>query len=172
MADVIPLRLGLSGAELSPDLLYRFSLWRSWNERGDRILWVMLNPSDADDVDNDPTVRKCIGFARRLGFGSIEIVNLYAFRTPFPETLLEKLRKHGIDYVVGPQNDARIVDACTRAKTVMAAWGSQSFIEGRARHVSDLLRAHHPNVLCLGRTKDGHPRHPSRLGYATVPQPL
>jgi hypothetical protein len=167
MGEVIPLALGLRGAELSHDTVYRYRLWRIWDASLPRLLWVMLNPSDADADIDDPTVRKCVGFARRWGYGSIEIVNLYAFRTPDPDVLKAAI----LDLVdaVGPDNEAAIRDAMTRAKTVVAAWGAPPFAVERGRQVREILRAH-PNVVCLRRTLGGHPWHPLYIPYVTVPE--
>jgi hypothetical protein len=164
--NILP-ALDLDGAEISNGGLYRYRLWRTWNRSLPRLLWVMLNPSDADAFADDPTVRKCMGFAQRWGHGSIEVVNLYAFRTPYP-TILKAAIQDRVD-AVGPGNDAAIVDAMTRAMTVVAAWGAKKFASERATKVRDLLRTH-PNVVCLGRSIDGHPMHPLYLPYLTVPE--
>lgn len=165
--DLVP---DLSGAEF--DGPYRYRLWRIWDPDQDQLLGVLLNPSVAGATweSGDMTVSKFVGFARRLGFGGMEIVNMYAFRTTDPKVLAAAITEFGEDYAIGPKNDATIIEACRRSKTVMAAWGSQPFFTERANAVKKLLLANHPNVLCFGRTADGHPRHPSRLPYSAVPQ--
>lgn len=158
---------GDAGAQF--DGPYRYRLWRTWDEDSPHLLGVLLNPSVAGAGwdDKDPTVTKFVGFAQRLGYGSLEIVNLYALRTTYPKVLASTIQERGEPYAIGPQNDAEILAACARASTVIAAWGSQPFIEKRAETVKQLLRENHASVVCLGRTADGHPRHPGRLAYAT-----
>lgn len=167
----LSLPLGTTGAELSKDEVYRFRLWRIWNTDLERLVWIMLNPSDADASDDDPTVRKCIGFARRLGFGGIEIVNLYAFRTPSPKVLHDAIKRHGEAYTIGPKNDDYLRMACAKAPFVMAAWGARPFLVERAKRVRGLLDEH-PNVNCLGYAQNGEPRHPLMLAYRTEVEPL
>lgn len=179
MSDDVPLPVVSDDAGAEFDGRYRYRLWRAWDPDGRRLLGVLLNPSVAGAGwdERDHTVTKFMGFARRFGYGAIEIVNLYAFRTTHPRVLAAALREHGDLYAVGPRNDQVILEACGRASTVIAAWGSQKFLPardrlatGRADVVKKILRENHPNVLCLGRTADGHPRHPLRLAYSTVPE--
>lgn len=159
----------LCGADL--DGPYRYRLWRIWDELGDRLAWVMLNPSTANEMDPDPTMTKCMGFARRWGFGGIEIVNLYAFRTAYPKILRAAIKEHGEPYAVGPRNQEYIESVLSRAKTVVAAWGARPFAIDRAAAIQTTL-ALHPNHICLGITDEGHPRHPLYIPYARVPQPF
>lgn len=171
MADrnnVLELPLGVSGAEM--DDQYRYQLWRVWDEEQDRLGWVMLNPSTADHTEDDPTIRRCLGFARSWGFGSIEVVNLYALRATQPQVVSTAIKEHGESYAIGPHNDEHLVDACGRCKTIVAAWGAQKFADARAEVVTSLLRAHHPNVLCLGLTAARQPRHPLYLANDTIPK--
>lgn len=171
-------------AVLSPDGLYRYSLIRAWD--GDltpgqlaglhqklRILFVMLNPSTADALVDDPTIRKCLGFIRTAQvFGgegavptSIEVVNLFAYRTTHPKVLLAKMHR-GVD-VVGPENDDYIRGAVQQADDVVVAWGANSaYYPGRVDAVKRLLP---PSVWCLSRTRRGSPGHPLMLPYSTKP---
>lgn len=160
-----------SGAEFSDDEAFRYRLWRTWDAALDRVLWVMLNPSiaGAGFTENDPTINRDIKFSQIWGFGSLEVVNLYAYRTPHPKVLAQAIREHGHAWAVGPINDEKIVQACARAKTVVAAWGSAPFAEARARQVFALLREHHPNIVCLGTNDDGSPRHPMARGKSFLP---
>lgn len=166
--DVPVLPLGLSGAEF--DGRYRYRLWRVLDHGSDRLGWVMLNPSTASASTDDPTIRRCLGFALRWGFGSIEVVNLYAFRSMQPRILRAAIKEHGEPYAIGPRADEYLVAACGNCKTMIAAWGTQSFAAARAKSVASLLRTHHPNVLCLGRTETGQPSHPLYLSNDIVPE--
>src|SRR5262249_32293760 len=107
----------LRGAVISGDGRYRYSLTRRWG-RGPRALWIMLNPSRADREVDDPTIRRCIGFSGSWGYGAMEVVNLYALRTPEPRLL----RRHPDP--VGPENDGWITRASRRATEIVLAWGA------------------------------------------------
>ena len=147
----------IDGAELSDDRKYRFSLWRSWAVHYPpypRILFVMLNPSTADELNNDPTIRRCLGFARRLGGESLEVVNLFALRATSPKEMLTSPNEP-----VGSSNNFFIERAAKRAMFVLVAWGAHRNLRGRDEEVLRLLTAHQ-DVWCLGKTKHGHPKHP------------
>lgn len=145
-------------AILSPDGLYRYALARSWSD-APPLTFVMLNPSTADAELDDPTIRRCIGFARREGLGGIRVVNLYALRATNPAAL-----KSAAD-PVGPENDEHIVWALTSAlgsdAPVVAAWGALAE-DSRARAVFHLAGLEFP-WQALGFTKGGRPRHPLYL---------
>jgi hypothetical protein len=130
---------------------YRYLLWRIWDPRLPRLLWVMLNPSMADEAANDPTLRRILGFSRASGFGGLEVVNLFAWQSPSPKALLRAPDP------VGPENDRYIREAVTRAEKVVAAWGDEGARDGRERAVLALISR---PVFCLGTTELGHPRHP------------
>lgn len=138
-----------SGAWL--DGRYRYLLWRRWAE-ADSLLFIMLNPSTADAAQDDPTIRRCIGFARRWGFGGVEVVNLFAWRATLPRELA-KARDP-----VGPHNDRAISLAVARSRAVIAAWGVHGALGDRDAQVAPLLAA--TRLRCLGLTRDGAPRHP------------
>lgn len=138
-----------SGAWL--DGRYRYLLWRRWAE-ADSLLFIMLNPSTADAAQDDPTIRRCIGFARRWGFGGVEVVNLFAWRATLPRELA-KARDP-----VGPHNDRAISLAVARSRAVIAAWGVHGALGDRDAQVAQLLAA--TRLRCLGLTRDGAPRHP------------
>jgi hypothetical protein len=146
---------------------YRYDLYRRWRTGEGYILWVMLNPSTADGKRDDATIRKCRGFTTRLGYGAMHVVNLFAFRSTMPGTLLSKSDP------VGDHNDYHISLNSHRRPTcrlIIAAWGSLDFIpkknplRDRVARVMELLG---PGVQCLGTSKSGDPRHPSRIGYDT-----
>ena len=152
------------GSEL-PRERYRYTLHREWNG-GDCgvVCWVMLNPSTADAVRDDPTIRRCIGFSRRWGFNSLVVVNLFALRATDPNVLLLDANP------VGPGNDDAIRHAAQEASLIVAAWGAHpAMVRGRRdQRVRDLCAALH----CLGTTRGGHPRHPLRLRADTQLVPL
>lgn len=156
-------------AVISDDGVYRYRLSRVWNDFRGRMAFVMLNPSTADAVFDDPTIRRCIGFAKREGFGGIEVVNLFAYRTSKPVHLLEAAAA-GID-VRGPENFATIavVFAEPQTQCIVAAWGAG--LAGRLPrlNIERVARDAAKPVYCLGRTKTGHPRHPL---YLKTEQPL
>lgn len=128
------------------------------------VLWIMLNPSTADATHDDATIRKCLGFARRWGFGaSIRVVNLYAWRATDPRDL-KAAERRGED-VVGHENDSHIKFnvGCGMTSRIVLAWGANG--RGpRAAVVRDLVRQHaRAPVVMLGDA----PRHPLMLAYDT-----
>jgi hypothetical protein len=132
---------------------YRYSLWCAWSAYHPRVAFVLLNPSTADEQRNDPTIRRCIGFARAWEFGSVEVVNLFAYRVTDAKKLLK------VDDPVGEENDYYLMQAVERCSTVVVGWGTWGTLLGRDREVISLL-AGRKDVYCLGNTKDGQPRHP------------
>ena len=149
-----------NGAQFSPDRDYRYRLWRCWAP-GPRVLWVMLNPSLADEVDLDPTLRRCRGFSRAWGFAGFEVVNLFALVSPYPEALSSHPDP------VGPDNDVEILTAARAAEKVIVGWGACPRAKDRALQVLAILRRAERRPYCLGTTKDGHPRHPLYVPGAT-----
>ena len=133
---------------------YRWSLWRSWSSTADQraCTFVMLNPSTADGRRDDPTIRRCVGFASREGFTGIHVVNLFALRATDPA----KLKM--VPDPVGPANDSVILDAVRSSEFIVAAWGQHGPLFGRDEAVLRLLEGH--RIWCLGTTKKGQPRHP------------
>ena len=144
------------------DGAYRYSLWRRVGPSPGRVLFVMLNPSTADAIADDPTIRRCSGFARAWGYGELEVCNLFAYRTPYPRELL------GVEDPVGPSNDRFLSRAAARADRVLAAWGVVGMRSARAAVVLENLRK--VPLSCLGRTRDGAPRHPLYVPSCTRPR--
>ena len=147
-------------ALVSPCGLYRYFLVRRWDDNLPEIRWCMLNPSVADDDIDDPTVRKCCGFAKRWGFGSIRIVNLFAFRATDPRGLKEA------DDPIGPDNVQHLKEIL-RAPVVMAWGGSLPNTMIAREAVVNVAALAGLGWMCLGRTKGGQPRHPLMLAYST-----
>jgi hypothetical protein len=146
------------GAGASFEGPYRYLLWRRWAEAAS-VLFVMLNPSTADAHHDDPTIRRCLGFARAWGFGALEVVNLFAWRATDPRELR---RAHD---PVGPRNDHVIAEAAGRSHAVIAAWGNHGALAGRDRRVAALLAPHRPRRLG-GLTAAVAPRHPLYVAAA------
>jgi len=154
------------GAEFSPDEIYRYTLTREWMDGG-CVAFLMFNPSRATATTEDPTVRKCIGFARRWNYGRLVVLNLYAVRNPDPRAVT----RMGAS-AVGPMNDYWIAETVKEARELICAWGCAQHapdIGQRVRHVLDLVKNDKENlpISCLGYRKDGHPRHPLMLAYET-----
>lgn len=150
----------VSGAVLSPCSRYRYRLWREWSPALPTGVFVMLNPSTADASVGDPTIRRCMQFARAWGWGRIEVVNVFAFRTAYPRALV-RAHGDGVD-VVGPSRDEGLVEAFDRARVVVAAWGANKLAHDHARGVLGLVPPG-LEITCLGRTQGGFPRHPLYL---------
>lgn len=108
-------------AEISECGQYRYFLSRVWDEPKPGVLWIMLNPSTADHVENDNTIRRCIGFSQDLGAGHLGVVNLFALRSKNPDDL--KIAEDP----VGPANDETILAKLNEYTTVIAGWGDQRF---------------------------------------------
>jgi len=150
------------GAAIDPTGLYRYSLWREWDANAPRVAFVMLNPSRADANTDDPTLRRCLGFARSWGCGSIEVVNLFAYRASRPDILRVVLDP------VGPENDRYLQEAVERADQIIVAWGNRGSLRNRYQTVSSWLMSRE-NLYCLGITQIGHPHHPLYVRSSKTP---
>lgn len=154
-------------ALLSPDGVFRYTLGRRWSDGPRRVVFLMLNPSTADASVDDPTIRKCIGFARCWGFHALTVVNLFAFRATKPADL-----KRG-GFQVGPDNLDHITTQAIEAERVVLAWGANvgPHEVWPARVVSELQRLR-VKLSCLGLCGNGSPRHPLMLAYETKLEPF
>jgi hypothetical protein len=147
---------------LSACRTYRYVLWRELDvQRPGYALFIGLNPSTADEVADDPTIRRCQDFARRWGYGAVCVVNLFAYRATKPAELKAAAAP------VGRGNDRWLTRVAAGAGVVVAAWGVHGTFAGRDRAVTALLGG---RLTCLGVTKDGHPRHPLYLKRTAVPR--
>ncbi len=146
--------------------LYRYLLWREWDPDGRRVLFIMLNPSTADGMMDDPTIRRCIGFAQALGFGSLSVTNLFGYRSTSPQALLS------VADPIGTENDAHIVQASAQSATIIAAWGCHGRYLDRDRVVAELLNAQGYTLFCFGHNQDGSPKHPLYVRKDTQLQPF
>lgn len=151
-------------AHISPCEVYRYNLVRVWDESLPRLCFVLLNPSTADAQLDDATLRRGISFAKAWGYGSVEFVNLYAFRATDPDVL--RCAAETMD-IIGPENDAWITEAAKRAKTVVLAWGANKVLPVRPGVVIALLKSCGHKLWCLGKTQMGYPKHPLRLAKTT-----
>ncbi|MEM9581538.1 MAG: DUF1643 domain-containing protein [Pseudomonadota bacterium] len=143
---------------------YRYDLTRVWDEEGQKISFVMLNPSTATEIQNDPTVERCERRARALGFGAFRVCNIFAWRDTDPF----KMRK--APEPVGPANDQAIIDACHWADRVVCAWGTHGAHRARGPEVEALMRRTQVDLYHLGLSKAGHPKHPLYISYAQQPE--
>ncbi len=144
----------------STDRVYRYTLWREFDlANRTYVQFVGLNPSTADEVQDDPTVRRCIDFAKRWGFGALCMTNIFAYRATDPDVM-----KAAQD-PIGPGNDAWLTRIAAGAGLVVAAWGNHGAFIDREQAVVSLL----PRLTCLGTTKSGAPRHP--LYVRAIAQP-
>ena len=144
---------------------YRYSLTRIWQPSGRKVLFVMLNPSTATEVQNDHTVERCERRARALGFGGFQVTNIFAWRDTDPRNM------RAAPDPVGPLNDTTIVQGVAWADRIVAAWGTHGAHLDRGTSVKALLRRSGRQVHHLGLTKHGHPKHPLYIAYARQPEP-
>lgn len=151
-----------AGATFSSTRQYRWTLWRSW-ARTSQVVFIMLNPSTADETVLDPTLRRCEGFAKRWGFGGMRICNLFALRSTDPAAL------YAADDPIGLDNDRAIILTCGLpfVQLVVCGWGVHGGHRQRAAHVARLLQSIQVEPYCLGTTKEGHPKHPLYLKGTT-----
>lgn len=155
-------------AVLSDCGLYRYGLARTWGASPMRmVMFVMLNPSTADADNDDPTIRRCVNFAKAWGYDGIYVCNLYAYRTPYPAAL-GAAYKVGTD-VVGPDNDVWLQHTALVSELVVCAWGQLGPKRDRAFNVCKML-ARRSKLHALAFTKvDDQPRHPLMLPKNLVP---
>ena len=141
---------------------YRYLLTRDWGQ-GRRLLYILLNPSTATEEMNDPTVERCERRARALGYAGFSVANLFAYRSADPRALRQVVDP------VGPENDVVLANAAQTAGQVVCGWGTHGAFLGRGVAVAAELRRYQSNLMHLGLTATGHPRHPLYVGYATQP---
>lgn len=165
MGDALPLPDRSRGATFSACRTFRYDLWRVWSD-GPSVAFIGLNPSTADETQDDPTIRRCIGFAKSWGFGRMHMLNLYAFRSTDPTGLLPDLESK-----VGPDNDEVLLDVTGGCRFVIAAWGAFGFARERGDRIARGLIAQSKQVRVLGRNKDGSPKHPLYIRADTQPVP-
>lgn len=166
-----------SGATFSDDRAFRYRLWRTWDERKPVVTWCLINPSTANENDPDPTLTRCIGFARSWGFGGVVLVNLFAWVSKNRGTLLA-----GREDRIGPKNDRTIETAAClvaygpkgsmdAAGRFVVAWGAHEAVTERGASVLQMINDECPDLplWCLGTNQDGTPKHPLYLAGSTPP---
>ena len=152
-------------ADITPDGIYRYSLTRDWSEEGETVktvCFVGLNPSTADAELDDPTIRRCIGFAKAWGYNRLVMVNLFAYRATEPADMKRAFAPEGLFNLTIVHEQS----AC--ADLTVAAWGTHGSFQGNnERYLRCLNNPHH-----LGLSKHGHPKHPLYLKGDVKPQPM
>lgn len=153
--------------QFSPCRRYRYTLWREWDMLNSTYLMVIgLNPSTADETQDDPTIRRCIDFAKRWGYGALCMTNLFAWRDTQPSNMKTA------ENPAGEENQHHMLSCAPGAGVVLAAWGKH----GRFRHqdltVSQWLSSIGVQLYCLRQNKDGSPEHPLYIPANTKPVPF
>lgn len=151
-------------AQMSPCGVYRYYLMRNWDICKPTLCWIMLNPSTANDTANDATIRVCMGRARKLNYGNIVVVNLFALRSTNPRILYRN--DTPISSASDPSRNAEmILYAAGIAQKVICAWGKHGAYMDRARLTLSALKAIGVQPYALRINKDGSPAHPLRIPY-------
>ena len=148
-----------SDALFSKDRIYRYALWRVWDDTLPKVLFIGLNPSTADEIKDDPTIRRCIGYAKSWGYGGYIMGNIFGYRSTDPK----KLRC--IDDPIGPDNNYWLKKLHKEASLTIGAWGNHGKLLNRGDEIIDLIN----NLYCLKITKEGHPSHPLYLPARLMP---
>lgn len=149
-------------ATFSPCRTWRYALTRTWNPDLAATVWIMLNPSTADAFQLDPTIRRCVAFAKQWNTGGVVVLNLFGLRSTQPAAL------RAVDDPVGPDNDDMIAREAVGGR-VVCAWGVHGRLYSRDRRVAALLHNNGVQPWCLGTTKDGQPKHPLYVPGDTQP---
>lgn len=152
------------GAKFSPCRKYRYTLWRVWDEEKPMIAFLALNPSAADEEKNDPTVQRCINYAKKWGYGGMYMLNIFAFRATDPKVMKAE------EDPVGEENDKFILETIEKVDRLICAWGNHGQHMDRSDDIEILL--HGLKLECLGVNKSGEPKHPLYLKADLEPEPF
>lgn len=153
------------GAVFSPDRVYRYQLWREFDLTNPAyVQFIGLNPSTADETRDDPTIRRCIDFAKRWGYGALCMTNLFAFRATEPDNMKAAAEPVGVD------NDKHLLSIASGAGLIVAGWGVHGAHLARDAEVLRMFTAHMLPVHCMGRTREGRPKHPLYILATTKPE--
>jgi hypothetical protein len=143
---------------------YRYSLTRIWDTDGTSVQFIMLNPSTATEVQNDPTVERCERRARALGHGAFRVTNIFAWRDTDPRKMRKAVEP------IGPENDATILNGVAWADQTICAWGTHGEHMSRGSQMEAILRNTRAPLFHLGLSKAGHPKHPLYIAYTQQPE--
>jgi hypothetical protein len=149
-------------ANISKDKIYRYTLSRTWDSTKPTVLFIGLNPSIADENIDDPTITRCINFAKDWGYGTLLMANLFAFRSTYPKEI------YLIDDPIGKDNDHYILECVKQSDLIIACWGNNGTYMDREKIIKELV----PNLYCLQKNKNGTPHHPLRLPRDINPIPF
>lgn len=140
----------IKGALFSPKGYHRYVLWRGWDPSKEKVMFIGLNPSTADETQDDPTIRRCINFARDWRYGGMYMLNLFSYRATKPRDM------HLAADPIGADNDTALINYSLKSHIIVACWGSTG--DHMKRHVS--VTNMFEDLWCFGKTKNGMPRHP------------
>jgi hypothetical protein len=153
---------------------HRYFLIRQWDDQLPMMLWVMLNPSVADDEIDDPTIVRCIGFAKSWGYGGFMVVNLFSYRATDSNELGGLLPEEAVNLTTTAV--LRAAFNAFKDELIVCAWGAKADavlgLPGRGAFVTEMIRKAGGTPMCLSKTKAGHPGHPLYLKSDLTPQPL
>lgn len=141
-----------TGAKFSDDRIYRFQLWRIWDYDLPYLNVIGLNPSTADENIDDPTIRRCVDYAKRWHCGGLFMTNLFAYRATKPKDMM------GQRDPIGSDNDHWIIETACAAGTILCAWGNDGFHRNRQSDAMRLLQDY--ELKCLGFNSNQTPKHP------------
>lgn len=144
-----------SGAVFDQHRAYRFILWRYWDEKP-RVLFIGLNPSTANEIQNDPTIRRCAGFAEKWGYGGMYFCNLYSYVSTNPRALSDKEAIHSA-------NNPAIAMATKLVVLTVVAWGDGVELVENGSLVAENVKNIISAPMCFGLTQKGNPKHPLYL---------
>jgi hypothetical protein len=150
------------GAVFSDDRLYRYALWRNWGDEGGRVMFVGLNPSTADETVDDPTIRRCTGYASDWGFSGLLIGNLFAYRATRPQTLRNAAQP------VGNSNEKWLRNMASAANKILVCWGNHGCLLAQ----DEWFVSHFDRLYCLAINMTGAPAHPLYLRKSLQPHPF
>jgi hypothetical protein len=147
---------------------YRYRLSQIWDDSKPPLYWLMLNPSTADEVKNDPTVERCERRARMWGYGGSVVFNIFAYRATDPKDMRAQADP------VGPDNDKWITELARESQVldVVAGWGEHGAHMQRGQAVLDIFKSTQGRISALKVNGSGHPAHPLYIAYKATPQPL
>jgi len=149
-------------AKLSACRKYRYALWRTWDESKPFAMFIGLNPSTADETEDDPTIKRCINFAKSWGYGGLCMANLFAYRATDPNVMFSAQDP------VGPENDIWLKSLAKDAGILIAAWGNDGAHLDRSKQALAIL----PPLHCLKLNKSGEPAHPLYQPGTAQPVPM